>query len=254
MRSILIPATWQVKPLGRFSHGNKKVVLGVMETFDKQRRIPIIDTYRAVESYNETHEPKVRVVRPRVADSVLSDIEHDNWMRFLTCFRFPVDCALAYEMPGRNFEEFVVAEHKESGRRLLLPTGQYRGEKNIALQIRGLRYSDFQYPDGREVYLNVPEDRVVPITDLPVMGGWYKLGRKRIVPSADEADYSNGRKFTRKKEANVAAITRDACHSRLAIHTDGSFFDSIWTIVEIIGKHLTQGVGVVDRLTEQTLE
>ncbi len=251
---ILIPATWHVKPLGSFSHGKKKVALGVMETFDKQRRMPIIDTYRAVKSYNDTNDPKVRVVRPQVADSVLSDQGRDNWLRFLTCFRFPVDCALAYEMPGRGFGEFIVANDEKRSRRLLLPTGRYRGERNMALQIRDLRCSDFSDADAKEVCLNVPDSRLVPITDLPISNGWYRLDRRRVVPSAEEAGLSDGRTFTRKKDANVAPIIRDACHSRFGIHADGSFFNEVWTVVEIVGKNLAQGFGAVAGIMEQMAE
>jgi hypothetical protein len=247
---IIVQGTWHMKRLGAFNHDGGTVTLGVIHAFDRHNRMPIIDAYRAVQDYNDTHHPKVRMVRAKVADEVLSDQDRENWLEFMNNFRFAVDGALAYEMPGKQFGEFITARHEATGRRLILPTGKYKGERNICLRIRELRYSDFQDTERKDVHLNLPDSRFTPVTDFPIMNGWYRLHRRQDLPSAEEGDLGNGRNFTRKKGAHVAPIIRDAVFNRFSILADGSFFDKVWAIVEVVEKSMPAGVRQTARVME----
>lgn len=229
---LVIPGVWCVKPLGSFSHRKKTVMLGVMESFDRKARMPIVEAYKAVQTYNDTHSSKVRMIRPNVADSVLSDSDGEHWLKFMTSFKFPVDGALAYERIGRPLGDVIAEKRTDGSGWLVFPTGCYKSADG-ALLAKKLRYSDFR-KDGKDTVLEVPDGRLRCVTDLPEKDGWYRMRQKRTVPSAEEGDEQNGRKFTRRDGAHVAPLMRDAVFSRFCIHANGSFFDRLWAVVEVV--------------------
>jgi len=238
---LIIPGTWQVKPLGRFDHKRNGVMLGVMETFDRQTRMPIVDAYKAVESYNCNNCSKIRMIRADVADSVLSDREGENWLRFMKNFKFPVDGVLAYEKAGKPLGDVIAEKREGKSGWLVFPTGCYSGADG-ALHAKRLRYSYFR-KDGKDTVLDVPDKRLRLVGDLPGKDGWYRMRQKRSVPSAEEGDEQNGRTFTRRNVAHVAPMIRDAVFSRFCVHANGSFFDRLWTVVEVVYDEMAESSG-----------
>lgn len=144
----------------------------------------IFDTHAAVESFNSVHGTALRVVPPDVADFALNAGE--TWRSLAQCFSFSVDASIAYEKPGARFGEEVVCSLAGEPR-VVLATGKYEGEKDVALAAFGLSAKDFR-KEGNRVVLDISDDRLIPIPDFPSRSGWYKPHALTGVPHGKEVE------------------------------------------------------------------
>ena len=119
-----------------------------------------------------------------------------GWVPFLLGNKFPVDMLLAYRRPDVAFDDTLVyrcivncwEKHGNEmkfivGKRLSveLPTGMYKGEKHIALYATGLQAADFKR-DNTHLFLDIPQDRLVPFFGLPEQEGQYDLDQLMHLP------------------------------------------------------------------------
>lgn len=144
----------------------------------------LFDAHPLVERFNEENRTNLRVVQSNVADVAL------NVGTPYKLPSFPVDAIVAYERSGAELgSEIVFAAHDEI--KVVLATGKYKGERDVALVALGLTSADF-VKDGNSFILAIQDSRLIVVPNFPQWDGWYmphpetKIphGRK-VEPSAD---------------------------------------------------------------------
>lgn len=132
-----------------------------------------------VEKINAELGTNLTVISPIVADVALST---ENVARELPCF--PVDALIAYEKPDKSLGSEIVFQGKGEPR-IVLATGKYKGEKNIALVALGLTSEDFKRDDNF-IFLDIPDSRLIDVREFPIRDGWYMLHHQTCVPHGNE--------------------------------------------------------------------
>lgn len=153
----------------------------------------LFEVHPLVDRFNEEHGTAVKVISPRVADHALTT-ERRTWMRLLSGSPFLVDASIAYGRAGVKLGTEIVFAAMDQPR-VVMPTGRYHGEKNIALACLGLSGNDFVI-DGRTIILHVSDDRLIPVANFPRKRGWYPVADSTFVPSGVEVQYNPSARFT----------------------------------------------------------
>lgn len=132
-------------------------------------RAKMVFAHSEVDKFNDEHGTKLRIVPLDLADSFVN--AEDIWIG-MDRFTFPVDCAIAYEEPGRKLRKYIKSpDHIYP--KVVFATGKYKGERNIALVAHGLTSSDFKL-EGETLRLDISDDRLLPVTQFPEeKEGWY---------------------------------------------------------------------------------
>ncbi len=143
----------------------------------------LFDAHPLVEGFNAEHRTGLSVVSHKVADAALND--RKTWRSLRA---FPVDASIAYEKPGTELGNEIVSSIGGAPR-VVLATGRFKGERDVALVALGLSAKDFK-KDGNSVVLDISEDRLILVPNFPGPDGWYLPHEPTGVPHGVEESAS----------------------------------------------------------------
>lgn len=199
---------------------------------------PLVETfeaYRMARQLNEEHGTSLRVIKPHVADLILAG---DGWLAFSGLRPFVTDGIVGYDKPTRKLGSQIVFE--ADGTRLVLPTGDYVGEKGIALAVLGIGTGDLTERRG-ELEISVEKSRLIAIEDFPSQSGGYVRDAKTTVPHGVMAE--------RLKEA-VRQLWRERDSAYIGpIIRDGSSMETRFSV--FLSHHEARRYAVVAELPEK---
>ncbi|MBU0527540.1 hypothetical protein KKE92_03610 [Candidatus Micrarchaeota archaeon] len=175
----------------------------------------IFNVHTTVEAFNALHGTNLRVVPHDVADVALNVGE--TWRSLASCFGFVVDASIAYEKPGTKLGEEIVFSLEDEPR-VVLATGKYEGEEDIALVTLGLSAKDFK-KDGNSVVLDISDDRLIPVPNFPSNSGWYMPHNRTGIPHGREVGESRDARYLNKWNRSyvgllVRQVDADGCNLR----------------------------------------
>lgn len=179
-----------------------------------ERSVRVFGAHPLVEEFNKRYGLHLKVVSHKAADAALSGGE--TW-RSLPAF--PVDAAIAYERPATKMGKEIVFSSMFS-KKVILATGKYEGERDLALVALGLRASDFK-ADGGSIVLEIPDKRLIAVRQFTGVQGWGMPHAGTGVPCGKERTGSDARYIwgTGYESAYVGLIVRGirdlACHRQV---------------------------------------
>ncbi|MDD5340028.1 MAG: hypothetical protein PHV13_02145 [Candidatus ainarchaeum sp.] len=166
----------------------------------------LFDAHPMVERFNKKHETKLTVMSHTVANELL-DIRSTAWKQLPP---FAVDGFIAYEKPGTKFGSEIVFKSPGS-QDIVFATGTYKNEKDIAIVAFGLSSANF-VKGGKSIYLDILENKLIPITEFPGKSGWGIPYGGTTVPCGDEAlayEHPSSRYLNRDEGAYVGLLVRN---------------------------------------------
>lgn len=188
---------------------DKHLVIALLRGHDTT---PIVDVLPLVKEVNEKYKSCLKLINPRLADYLLKKTSFLRQTFPDDFLSFPTDAVIGFESPGKKLGEKIVFA-SEDGPRLVFPTGDYKGEKDIALVALGLT-EEYMGKDGADLVLDVPDWRLTVVPDFPIEDGWYLPYAQTTVPHGEkvrkfsaEARYLWGRKNTPSVGPIVRRIT-----------------------------------------------
>jgi hypothetical protein len=169
----------------------------------------IFDAHQTVEAFNTRHRTNLRVVPHNVADFALN--VGNTWRSLTSSMGFIVDAAIAYEKPGTKLGEEIVCSYKGEPK-VVVATGKYKGEKDVALVTLGLSANDFKKEDN-SVVLDISDDRLIVVPNFPANSGWYMPHNRTGVPHGREVEESLDARYLSKRNFSsyVGSLVRDVC-------------------------------------------
>ena len=135
-----------------------------------------------VEEVNARHGTSLTVVSHKVADAALTVGE--TWKSLPV---FAVDAVIAYEKPGTKLDKVVDFFSRMYEPRVVLATGRYQGEKDVALVALGLTSADFKREES-SIVLDISDDRLTAVQKFPALDGWYLPHAETGVPQGERVD------------------------------------------------------------------
>lgn len=148
----------------------------------------LFDAHPLVEGFNAEHGTDLTVVSHKVAD--VAQTVGDTWRSLPD---YVVDASIAYETPGTRLgTEIVFAAENEP--RVVLATGKFKGEKDVALVALDVTSADFK-KDGNSIMLDIPESRLVVVPKFPGPDGWYMPHAETGVPHGRKVDQSTDARY-----------------------------------------------------------
>lgn len=151
----------------------------------------LFDAHLLVETFNKENGTGLKVVSHKVAGVALT--VGDTWMSLPL---FPVDTSIAYEKPGTRLDKEIVFS-AENEPRVVLATGKFKGERDVALVSLGLTSADF-VKDGNSIVLAIPDNRLILVPNLPGSDGWYMLHEQTGVPHGGRVGASQNTGYLRR--------------------------------------------------------
>lgn len=126
----------------------------------------LFNAHPLVEAFNRENGTNLRVISHKVAD--VAQTVGDTWESLPI---HPVDASIAYEKPGTRLgrEVVFIADGEPP---VVLATGKYKGEKDVALVALGVTSADF-VRDGNSITLAIPDSRLIVVPRFPASEGWY---------------------------------------------------------------------------------
>lgn len=169
----------------------------------------IFDAHQTVEAFNTRHRTNLRVVPHNVADFALN--VGDTWRSLASSFGFIVDATIAYEKPGTKLGEEIVCSY-EGEPKVVMATGKYKGEKDVALVTLGLSANDFKKEDN-SVVLDISDDRLIVVPNFPANSGWYMPHHRTGVPHGRKVEESLDARYLSKRyrSSYVGSLVRKVC-------------------------------------------
>ncbi len=154
----------------------------------------LFDAHPLVEGFNREHGTNLTVISHKVAD--VAQTVGETWRSLPN--PYAVDASIAYEKPGTKLgKEIVFAAEEEPGAerepRVVLATGKFQGEKDIALVVQGLSSADFK-KDGNSITLDIPENRLIVVPNFPGPDGWY-MPHETGVPTGEKVFRGLGNRY-----------------------------------------------------------
>ncbi len=185
--------------------GNPKNLL-VLRNYRTTR---FFDIHPLVEEFNAEHGTNLRVISHKVADVALNVGE--AWKSLASGSPFAVDASIAYEKPGVKLEKEIVFSSFQGEPRVVSATGKYNGEKNISLVALGISGKDFK-KDGREIRLDIPDERFIVVPDFPDQNGWYMPHAETGVPHGKKVESSpDARYLWRLNDSSYVGLVARVC-------------------------------------------
>ncbi len=169
----------------------------------------IFDAHQTVEAFNTQHRTNLRVVPHNVADFALNI--GDTWRSLTSSMSFIVDATIAYEKPGTKLGEEIVCSY-EGEPKVVMATGKYKGEKDVALVTLGLSANDFKKEDN-SVVLDISDDRLIVVPNFPAESGWYMPHNRTGVPHGREVEESLDARYLSKRDFSsyAGSLARRVC-------------------------------------------
>ncbi len=150
--------------------------------------IKLFEAHPLVEGFNAEHGTNLKVVSYNVAD--VAQTVGETW-RSLPAYA--VDASIAYEKPGKKLgNEIVFAARNEP--RVVLATGKYKGEKDVALVAQGLSSADFK-KDRNSIILDIPENRLIVVPNFPDVDDWYMPHAETGVPTGGKVAQNSDARY-----------------------------------------------------------
>ena len=167
------------------------------------------DAHQTVEAFNTRHRTNLRVVSHNVADFALN--VGDTWRSLAWSSDFIVDATIAYEKPGTKLGEEIVFS-LEAEPKVVMATGKYKGEKDVALVTLGLSANDFKKEDN-SVVLDISDDRLIVVPNFPADSGMYMPHNRTGVPHGREVEESLDARYLscRYRSSYVGSLVRKVC-------------------------------------------
>lgn len=185
------------------SFEGQRITLGILQL---TQSITWLDALKLVQELNIKHKTNFRLVRPEVADYLL--IETRDWHRIKSVWYAPVGAAIAYEEPGKPLDTQIIYAHEDEPR-IILQTGSYQGQRDIALFVPNVTALDIQM-DGKDIVLDIPVTRLIKIPDFPTGCGNHLPYRKTTIPHGQLLSTEDGSRYLwRKDPSYVGPIIRD---------------------------------------------
>ncbi len=166
----------------------------------------LFDTHPLVEGFNREHGTNLTVISHKVADVAQSVGE--TWRSLPN--PYAVDASIAYEKPGTKLGKEVVFS-ADGNPRVVLATGKFQGEKDVALVVQGLSSADFK-KDGNSITLDIPESRLILVPDFPSSDTWYMPHAETGVP--------HGKKVARSSDARYLYRLEKSSYVGLLVRLD----------------------------------
>ncbi|MDO8554646.1 MAG: hypothetical protein Q7S22_07600 [Candidatus Micrarchaeota archaeon] len=166
----------------------------------------LFEAHPLVDAFNAGHRTNLTVVSHRVADIALTVLE--TWKKLPT--GFPVDALIAYEQPGNKLGREIVFS-SEGEPRVILATGKFKGEKDVALVALGVRSADFK-KDGSSIVLDIPDNQLIVVPYFPDSDGWYMPHAETGVPKGRDAGQDFDARFLYRLDNSsyVGFLVRDS--------------------------------------------
>ncbi len=136
--------------------------------------------YPALEKLSVETGKNFRLMNPRLMDRLVYESPMGCDMHYAT------DGIIAYGKPGEKLGAELVF-YERGTPRLILPTGKYQGEKDIAMVVMGLSSADF-VEEGRDIHLPIAEDRFTIVEGFPAENGRYRKHKLVPVPYGEPYD------------------------------------------------------------------
>lgn len=165
----------------------------------KEGTTNIFEAHSIVDKFNSEYGTNLNIISNKIADIALSGL----WR---TLPGFPVDTAIAYEKPGTRFGKEVVFSTKNQSK-VVMATGKYEGEKDIALVALGLNSAYFK-KKRNSILLEIPETQIIPVSNFPAANGWYCFHPETGVPCGQKAEARDIRYLWRENNSYVGLIAR----------------------------------------------
>ncbi|MEW6749253.1 MAG: hypothetical protein AB1295_06110 [Candidatus Micrarchaeota archaeon] len=146
----------------------------------------LFEAHPLVDGFNAENGTKLKVVSHQVADVACTVGE--MWVSLPA---FAVDASIAYEAPGNRLGKEIVFS-VEGEPKVVLATGKYKGERDVALVALGLSSTDFK-KDGKSIVLDISEDRLILVPNFPGPDGWYVPHEQTGVPQSNEVESVSAR-------------------------------------------------------------
>lgn len=197
------------------------------------------DVHPLVENLNTRHETGLKLLDSNAA----------NFMFLLNLDPFVVNASIAYERPGTRLGKEIVST-AQGEPRVVLATGKYEGEKDVALVSLGLRSADFK-KDGTSVVLDIPESRLTPVQDFAPKEGWYLPHTETGIPHGKEVGYSSD-------AVCIFKLIHTAYVGLLATGVTGGRYLFAWykpsyksaVVAEVPDADVPKLTGLIDRVNE----
>ncbi|MDO8554903.1 MAG: hypothetical protein Q7S22_08895 [Candidatus Micrarchaeota archaeon] len=201
-------------------HGKELVkvcVRGQLKNLVVLRGFELTNPFNAhplVDKFNQENGTSLKVVSHTAADSALTIGE--TWRNFTSgpstfVSPFVVDTLIAHEGCHTTLgKEIVSYVH---GQRVVLVTGKYQGERDVALVALGMNLIDFK-KDGDSVILDISDDRLTLVPKFPTEAGWYMPYAETGVPCGEKVAKSSSARYLHKYDdpshAYVSLLVRVA--------------------------------------------
>lgn len=160
-----------------FDLGGKQTTVGVL-----RESAPLLEAPFLVRDFNQKHGTNVRLIRLEVADY----LAHKTlvWNHVKDGFPSPTDQILAYGDVDTPLGKEVVFKRGDEPR-VIFTTGSYKGEKDIALVVKGITAEDIQR-DGEDIVISVSEDRLIAVPEMARQShGWYVPHAETGIPHGE---------------------------------------------------------------------
>ncbi|MDD5337285.1 MAG: hypothetical protein PHS02_02275, partial [Candidatus ainarchaeum sp.] len=147
--------------------------------------LPLRKMLRFLEVKNRKYGIQLELIPPEVAHQILRDPKR-NQNTLANATPFATNAVFGCERPGKKFRDEIVYPLDRKRGRLILPTGECKGEKNMGLIAENLTSAHFAR-DGHDTVIQV-SSRLVPSPDLPRVSGHYKLHPETGLPTGVKRD------------------------------------------------------------------
>lgn len=148
----------------------------------------LFDVHPLIESLNQEHGTNLKVISHRVADIAL------NFGKSYKCLpAFAVDASIAYEKPGKKLGKEIVF-FASDGSKVVLATGKYKGERDVALVALGVTSADFKR-GGNSLVLDIPDSRLIVVPNFPGSDGWYMPHLETGIPYGENVHISSKARY-----------------------------------------------------------
>ncbi len=166
-----------------------------------------------------------------------------------------MDASIAYENPGTRMGAEIV--HPAPGEpKVTMATGKYEGEKDIALVALGLNSKDIK-KEGNSIFLDITDDRLIPVPDFPAKSGWFIPHKPTGVPhGVDVGEKPDSRYLNLWGNSYVGLIKRrvdaDGCELRQYVDVNCKASWKQAVVAEVPEKEVEKIKEFIDSASKKT--
>jgi len=190
-----------------FQFQGKPTTVGVLREGTFKHRISLRRVPAALKTANQVHKTNLKLVRNLVMEHIFS--EYELWKQVSRGFCCPVRELAAYARPGGKLESHIIFWDVLDKGRLIVPTGEFQSESDIALVLLEIPGEKLQ-KDGRDFGLDFADANWIDVPDFPAETGWYLLHGKSGIPHGEQKpdEFEGARALWRREHAYEGPIVR----------------------------------------------